>query len=39
MKIDFRALTQKGLDKIVVKINKRPHKVLGYLTPYEVFSP
>ncbi|MDR0628617.1 MAG: hypothetical protein LBG24_03075, partial [Treponema sp.] len=27
------------LDKIVAKINNRPRKVLGYLTPYEVFSP
>jgi IS30 family transposase len=32
------ALTQKQLDKIVEKINNRPRKVLGYLTPYEVFS-
>jgi IS30 family transposase len=26
-------------DKIVDKINNRSRKVLGYLTPYEVFSP
>jgi IS30 family transposase len=38
-KIPFETLTQKQLDKIVAKINNRPRKVLGYLTPYEVFSP
>jgi IS30 family transposase len=38
-KVSFAALTQKQLDKIVAKINNRPRKVLGYLTPYEVFSP
>jgi IS30 family transposase len=38
-KIPFNTLTQKQLDKIVAKINNRPRKVLGYLTPYEVFSP
>jgi IS30 family transposase len=38
-KILFDTLTQKQLDKIVDKINNRPRKVLGYLTPYEVFSP
>jgi IS30 family transposase len=38
-KIPFDTLTQKLLDKIVDKINNRPRKVLGYLTPYEVFSP
>jgi IS30 family transposase len=38
-KIPFDTLTQKQLDKIVAKINNRPRKVLGYLTPYEVFSP
>jgi IS30 family transposase len=38
-KTPFDTLTQKQLDKIVDKINKRPRKVLGYLTPYEVFSP
>jgi IS30 family transposase len=35
--VSFAALTQKQLDKIVAKINNRPRKVLGYLTPYEVF--
>jgi IS30 family transposase len=34
-KISFDSLTQKELDKI----NSRPRKVLGGLTPYEVFSP
>jgi IS30 family transposase len=34
-KIPFDTLTQKQRDKI----NNRPRKVLGYLTPYEVFSP
>jgi IS30 family transposase len=38
-KIPFDRLTQKQLDKIVDKINNRPRKVLGYLTPYEAFSP
>ena len=38
-KVPFDNLTQKQLDKIVAKINTRPRKVLGYLTPYEVFSP
>jgi IS30 family transposase len=38
-KIPFDTLTEKQLDKIVDKINNRPRKVLGYLTPYEVFSP
>jgi IS30 family transposase len=38
-KTPFDTLTQKQLDKIVDKINNRPRKVLGYLTPYEVFSP
>jgi IS30 family transposase len=38
-KIPFNTLTQKELDKIVDKINNRPRKVLGCLTPYEVFSP
>jgi IS30 family transposase len=36
-KIPFDTLTQKQLDKIVDKINNRPRKVLGRLTPYEVF--
>jgi IS30 family transposase len=38
-KIPFATLTQKQLDKIVAKINNRPRKVLGYLTPFEVFAP
>jgi IS30 family transposase len=38
-KIPFDTLTQKQLDKIVDKINNRPRKGLGCLTPYEVFSP
>ena len=37
-KVPFDTLTQKQLDIIVAKINNRPRKVLGYLTPYEVFS-
>jgi IS30 family transposase len=36
-KIPFNTLTQKQLNKIVDKINNRPRKVLGCLTPYEVF--
>jgi IS30 family transposase len=38
-KVPFDTLTQRQLDKIVDKINNRPRKVLGCLTPYEVFSP
>jgi IS30 family transposase len=38
-KIPFNTLTPKELDKIVEKINNRRRKVLGCLTPYEVFSP
>jgi hypothetical protein len=38
-KMPFDTLTQRQLDKIVDKINNRACKVLGYLTPYEVFSP
>jgi IS30 family transposase len=38
-KTPFDGLTQRQLDKIVAKINNRPRKVLGYLTPYEAFSP
>jgi IS30 family transposase len=38
-KIPFDTPTQKQLDKIVDKINNRSRKVLGCLTPYEVFSP
>jgi IS30 family transposase len=38
-KIPFDTLAQKQPGKIVDKINNRPRKVLGCLTPYEVFSP
>jgi IS30 family transposase len=38
-RIPFDTLTQKQLDKIVGKINNRPRKVLGCLTPCEVFPP
>jgi IS30 family transposase len=38
-KIPFDTPTQKRHDKIVDKINNRPRKVLGYPTPYEIFSP
>jgi IS30 family transposase len=38
-KVPFDTLTQRQVDRIVDKINNRPRKVLGYLTPYEVFSP
>jgi IS30 family transposase len=30
--------TQKGIDKVVRKINERPMKCLGYKTPAEVFA-
>jgi IS30 family transposase len=35
--VPFDTLTQRQLEKIVDTINNRPRKVLGYLTPYEVF--
>jgi IS30 family transposase len=38
-KVPFNTLTQRQPDRIVAKINNRPRKVSGYLTPYEVFSP
>lgn len=34
---DFTRITQKKLDKIVLKINNRPRKSLNYRTPNEVF--
>ncbi|MDR1985341.1 MAG: IS30 family transposase [Treponema sp.] len=34
----FERLTQGQLDRIVERINDRPRKALGYLTPNEVFS-
>ena len=34
---DFSKITQKDIDKAVHKLNHRPRKCLGYLTPYEVF--
>lgn len=36
-KTDFSGLTQEELDDIVLEINTRPRKCLGYHTPYEVF--
>ena len=36
-KTSFKNIKQKDLDLIAYKINSRPGKVLGYLTPYEVF--
>jgi IS30 family transposase len=37
-KVPFTTLTQGELEKIVDKLNNRPRKVLGCLTPCEVFS-
>jgi len=34
---DFGTLTQADVDEIVYKLNHRPRKRLGYLTPHEVF--
>lgn len=33
----FDTLTQKDVDRVVHRINHRPRKRLGYLTPHEVF--
>jgi IS30 family transposase len=38
-KVSFATHTQKQLDRIVAEINNRPRKVLGCLTPREVFLP
>jgi IS30 family transposase len=37
-KVPFTTFTQGVLEKIVGKLDNRPCKVLGNLTPYEVFS-
>jgi IS30 family transposase len=37
--VPFDTLTQRQVDKNVAKNNNGPGKVLGYLTPDEVFSP
>ena len=35
---DFRSLTEEELDKVVERINNRPRKCLGWLSPNEVFK-
>jgi IS30 family transposase len=34
----FDSLTQESLDSMVAKINMRPRKILGWKTPYEIFT-
>lgn len=36
-KMKFATLSQKDVDRVVERINHRPRKRLGYLTPHEVF--
>ena len=36
-KFDFHSITQQDLDAVVMQLNLRPRKSLGYRTPYEVF--
>lgn len=35
---DFRTVTQEEVDEVVLKINQRPRKCLGYRAPYDVFA-
>lgn len=35
---DFRKVTDKQIDEVVLKINQRPRKCLNYQSPYEVFA-
>jgi IS30 family transposase len=35
---DFSKVTQEEVDAVVMKINKRPRKCLGYRSPYDVFA-
>jgi IS30 family transposase len=35
---DFSKVTQEEVDAVVMKINKRPRKCLGYRAPYDVFA-
>jgi len=34
---DFHAVTEEGLNSVLVKVNHRPRKCLNYRTPHEVF--
>jgi transposase, IS30 family len=34
---DYRSITQEELDKIAHRLNNTPRKILGFLTPFEVF--
>ena len=34
---DFKKINQKNVDEAVHKLNHRPRKCLGYMTPYEAF--
>lgn len=35
---DFDTVSDEALDAVVLKINQRPRKCLGYQTPYDVFA-
>lgn len=35
---DFSKVSDKALDEVVLKINQRPRKCLGYRSPYDVFA-
>jgi IS30 family transposase len=35
---DFSKVSDQALDEVVLKINQRPRKCLGYRTPYDVFA-
>lgn len=35
---DFSKVSDKALDDVVLKINQRPRKCLGFRTPYDVFA-
>lgn len=35
---DFSKVSQEALDEVILKINQRPRKCLGYQAPYDVFA-
>ncbi len=37
-KMPFDSITEEELQNVENKLNHRPRKCLGYMTPYEVFS-
>jgi len=34
---NFSGITQRHIDIVIDRLNNRPRKCLGFLTPYEVF--